>query len=676
MFYSKLGILMVLVSLTFSNSTAETNLSLMPYPKEIKMGEGKYRLDKDFTLSVKNYDEKVFSYATRFLRRLDDRTGLFFSQDFITAINDPSEAQLEIHFTNSEEIKLGVNESYQLEITQDKINLSGKTNFGVMRGLETLLQLLMVDEDGYYFPVLEINDAPRFPWRGLLIDVCRHFMPMDVLKRNIDGMAAVKMNVLHLHLSEDQGFRIESKIYPKLQELGSDGLYYTQTEMKEIIKYAADRGIRIIPEFDVPGHSTSWFVGYPELASAPGPYEIERNWGVMDPTINPTKEETYVFLDNLFGEMAALFPDEYFHIGGDENNGKQWDANDSIQEFMEENNIKDNHELQVYFNKRVLEILTKHSKKMIGWDEILVPGIPKSVMIQSWRGVESLVKSAQEGYKGILSNGYYIDLMQPASFHYLNDPIPADSPLTDEEKKNILGGEATMWSELVTSETVDSRIWPRTAAIAERLWSNQSVNNVDDMYKRLDRISFLLEEHGLTHIKNYDMMLRRLTNNQSIDELKTLVDVIEPVKIYSRHSQGVKYTQYSPYTRVVDAARPESDRARKFNKCVQEYLKSKNVEKEKAIKYWLDTWRINHEKLLPIISQSPIIKEIEPLSQNLADISQVGLEALKLLSDGNSASSKWLDKANALIESAKEPYGQTEIHVIEGIENLVEATEE
>ncbi|NOX67293.1 MAG: beta-hexosaminidase, partial [Chlorobi bacterium] len=220
-----------------------------------------------------------------------------------------------------------------------------------------------------------------------------------------------------------------------------------------------------------------------------------------------------------------------------------------------------------------------------------------------------------------------------------------------------------------------SRIWPRTAAIAERLWSSQSMNDVDDMYKRLSRISFLLEELNLTHIKNYDMMLRRLTNKQSIKELKILVDIIEPVKIYTRHSQGVKYTQYSPYTRVADAAHPESDRARKFNKCVQEYLTSKDIEKEKVIKYWLDTWRNNHEKLLPIISQSPIIKEIEPLSQNLTDISQVGLEALVLLREGTSAQTKWLDKANALIESAKEPYGQTEIHVIEGIENLVKATE-
>jgi hexosaminidase len=675
MFHTKLGISMVLFSLVFFDSSiSASNLQLMPYPKEVKMGTGKFRIDNEFTVSVNNNDEKIFAAATRLIRRLDARTGLFLTQDFIREVNDPSDSRMEISFNNSEEIKLNIDESYQLLISENKIKLTAESNFGTMHGLETLLQLLMVDDDGYYFPVLEINDEPRFPWRGLLIDVCRNFLPIDVLKRNLDGMAAVKMNVLHLHLSEDQGFRIESKVYPKLHELGSDDLFYTQTEIKEIIKYAGDRGIRVIPEFDVPGHATSWFVGYPKLASAPGPYTIERNWGVMDPTIDPTKEETYVFLNNLFNEMATLFPDEYFHIGGDENNGKQWDNNEKIQIFMEENEIEDNHQLQVYFNKHVLDILTKLGKKMVGWDEILVPGIPKSVMIQSWRGQEALVESAQEGYKGILSNGYYIDLMQPASFHYLNDPIPVGSPLTEEEKKNILGGEATMWSELVTQETVDSRIWPRTAAIAERLWSSQSINDVDDMYERLNKISYLLEEHGLLHIKNYEMMLRRLTNN-NIDELKILVDVIEPVKIYSRLSQGIKYTQYSPYTRVVDAARPESDRAREFNKCVDEFLKSKDSEKEESIKQWLNTWKTNHEKLLPIIYQSPIIKEIEPLSQNLADISKIGLEALVLLREGNSAPIKWLDKADALIEEAREPYGQTEIHVIDGIENLVRASE-
>ncbi|MEN8191458.1 MAG: family 20 glycosylhydrolase [Bacteroidota bacterium] len=653
--------------------TYASDINVMPYPKEVKLNTGKFRLDTNFTVSVKNQDEIFFSAASRFIGRLDSRTGLFLNQDCISSKDETVDSKMEIKFNESVNVELNINESYKLVITESKVSLSAETTIGALYGIETLLQLVMIDKEGYYFPTIEIFDEPRFPWRGLLIDVGRQFLPIDVLKRNIDGMLSAKMNVLHLHLSEDQGFRIESKVYPKLHELGSDGLYYTQAEIKEIVRYASERGIRVIPEFDIPGHATSWFVGYPELASAQGPYTIERNWGVKDPTMDPTKEKTYEFLENLFTEITPLFPDPYFHIGGDENNGKQWDKNESIQEFMKENDIADNHELQAYFNKRVLEILTKLNKKMIGWDEILVPGIPKTIMIQSWRGHESLVQSAREGYKGILSNGYYIDLVQPASFHYLNDPIPVDSPLSDEEKKNILGGEATSWGELVTYETVDSRIWPRTAAIAERLWSDQSVNDIDDMYERIDRFSFQLEEHGLLHIKNYEMMLRRLTNNQSIDELKILVDVIEPVKIYQRLYQGVKYTQYSPYTRIVDAARPESERARKFNKCVAKYLNSKDTTKENKIKKWLTTWKDNHEKLIPIISNSPIIREIESHSQNLSDISQVGLEAIVLLKQEETAPVKWLDKASALIENAKKPYGQTEIHVIDGIEKLVEA---
>jgi len=274
----------------------------------------------------------------------------------------------------------------------------------------------------------------------------------------------VKMNVLHLHLSEDQGFRIESKVYPKLHQMGSNGEYFTQQQIREIIAYAADRGIRVVPEFDMPGHATSWFVGYPELASAPGPYVIEKKFGVFDPTIDPTKKSTYKFLKKFLGEMCDLFPDAYFHIGGDENNGKQWDTNEEIKSFMKKNDLKNNHELQNYFNGKVLAILQKKGKKMIGWDEILQPGLPKDALIQSWRGKEGLKSAASQGYQVILSNGFYIDLAEPAWKHYTNDPIPSELNLTEAEQKFILGGEATMWAELVTPETIDSRIWPRTAA--------------------------------------------------------------------------------------------------------------------------------------------------------------------------------------------------------------------
>ncbi len=202
--------------------------------------------------------------------------------------------------------------------------MSAPNPLGVLRGLETFRQLVVSTPQGPELPVVDIEDHPRFPWRGLHLDVSRHWMPIEVVKRNLDGMAAVKLNVFHWHLSDDQGFRVESKRFPKLQQLGSDGLFYTQEQVREVIAYAQDRGIRVVPEFDMPGHTTSWLVGYPQLASAPGPYQIERNWGVFDPTLDPTRESTYQFLDAFIGEMAALFPDPFFHIGGDEVTGQQW----------------------------------------------------------------------------------------------------------------------------------------------------------------------------------------------------------------------------------------------------------------------------------------------------------------------------------------------------------------
>ena len=666
-------IIIVLFTNLYYAGNGNSELNLMPVPQQLIMSTGKFRITGDLKIEIKGEpDQRLYPAATRALRRLDARTGLFFRQDHITPESDFDSCNVIIECAAAGKIELGQDESYNINISEDMVRIKAPNDLGAMHGLETLLQLLNADSEGYFFPCLTINDKPRFPWRGLLIDVCRHFMPVDVLKRNLDGLAAVKMNVFHWHLSEDQGFRVESKIYPKLHDLGSDGFYYTQEQVKDVIKYAADRGIRVIPEFDVPGHATSWFVGYPELASAPGPYTIERGWGIKDPTFNPAIEETYTFLDNLFGEMAALFPDEYFHIGGDENNGKQWDANEQIQEFMKENDIEDNHQLQAYFNNRVLKILTKHGKKMVGWDEILHKDMPTNIVIQSWRGKEALIKSAQQGYMGILSNGYYIDLIQPASFHYLNDPLDKDSPLTEEECKRILGGEATSWAELVTPETVDSRIWPRTAAIAERLWSPREVTDLDDMYKRLERISYLLEEHGLLHIKNYRMMLRRLTDNNDITALKILVDVVEPVRFYQRHFQGVKYTQYSPYTRIVDAARPESMTARNFSILVDNYLTEKDDASLKMIIQWLEKWRSNYEELKATMNLSPIVREIEPLSINLQNISLVGLEALQLIKQNNKAPFDWIDKAGAMIEEAKKPYGQVELRIVDPIEKLVE----
>ena len=340
-------IFMFIVFLPVYGQDVKMQSNLMPMPEKVTLSEGKFRLDDSFTMSVKNFgNERLYKYATRTLQRLVGRTGLFLSQGFVTEKTTGDTASFVISCERKGDVKLHENESYQLSITPEKVTLISETDIGAFRGMETFLQLLSVDEVGYFLPTIKIEDKPRFPWRGLLIDACRHFIPVEAIKRNLDGMAAVKLNVLHWHLTEDQGFRVECKTFPKLHELGSDGYYYTQDQIKEIIDYAADRGIRVMPEFDIPGHATSWFVGYPEYASAPGPYSIERTFGVQNPVFNPILEKTYDFFDAFFKEMTQLFSDEYLHIGGDENNGKHWNANKEIQQFMKENNIKDNHELQ------------------------------------------------------------------------------------------------------------------------------------------------------------------------------------------------------------------------------------------------------------------------------------------------------------------------------------------
>jgi hexosaminidase len=654
--------------------TARRNL--MPVPANIAWKSGRLPVAKNFTVAVSGKtDERLKNYIFRVMRRLESRTVLEFSRDFSS---DAANANLliETASTGNAIPQLGDDESYNLEISDRQAKITAPTTVGAMRGLETFLQLLEGDANGFYFPAVSISDKPRFPWRGLLIDVARHFQPMEVLKRNLDAMAAVKMNVLHWHLTEDQGFRVESKKFPELHQMGSDGNFYTQEQVREIIKYAADRGIRVMPEFDMPGHATAWLVSHPEIGSAPGPFKIERQPGIFDPTLDPTNEKTYQLLEVFFKEMSALFPDKYMHIGGDENEGKQWNANPQIQAFMKEKGIKNNHELQTYFNQRLLKFLQKDGKIMMGWDEIFQPALPKDVVIHSWRGQKALAEAAQQGYSGVLSSGYYIDLVFPASQHYVVDPIPADTTLTAEEQKRILGGEATMWSEWVSPETIDSRIWTRTAAIAERLWSPREVNDVDDMYRRLDVVSAQLEELGLTHRKNQAMLLRRLTNNQDITALQTLVSVIEPVKEYRRY-QVRPQSMLSPLTGLIDAAQADAPGAREFNKLIQNYAKNKDFRNALIpLSIFFANWKNSGAVLRKQIEKAPALMEANQLAVDLENLGEIGSEAAGFFREGKKSSAEWRDEnLKRLDEIAKQKAG-LEFQVIESMKILVNATAE
>jgi hexosaminidase len=655
-------------------ASAEGVLGLMPAPESVTVRDGRFRVDENLAIGGPGpATSRAFRAGARFMSRLAGRTGIFLKQDFLAAQSPPGESGIVYAFERAGKLLPNEDESYSLSVGPARVSLTAATDIGVLRGLETLLQLLCADEAGYYFPCVDITDKPRFTWRGLLIDVGRHFQPVDVIKRNLDAMAAVKMNVFHWHLTEDQGFRVESKVFPKLHQLGSDGMFYTQAQIRDVIDYAADRGIRVMPEFDIPGHSTSWFAAYPEFSSAPGSYAIERKFGVFGPAFNPADERIYPFFDAFLKEMSALFPDPYLHIGGDEVEGHQWDANPAIQAFKKKNGLADNGALQAYFNKRLLKILTKHGKKMVGWDEIFQPGLPTDIVIHSWRGQKALVEAAQKGYQGILSNGYYIDLCQTAEAHYLNDPLPQDSPLDDRQKGLVLGGEATMWSELVTPETIDSRIWPRTAAIAERLWSPAAVRNVDDMYRRLGHVSLEIEELGLLHLKNPDMIFRRLACGVPIKPLKVLAEAAEPLKEYARNSQGVTYTSLSPFTRFVDACAPESLPARAFRKKVDRFLAGKDPKIGLELRKTLTLWKDNHALVLALIAGAPALREVEPLSLNLARACEIGLEALSHLSKGEGQPASWTEaRGKALAEAAK-PAAHAELAVAKAIAKLVEA---
>ncbi len=666
--------LLLMSSVVTGRAESPQSHHLMPVPATVRFQSGRLALPAAFTVATKGHtDDRLKGGIDRMARRLESATGQTYARG-VAADAATATLVVECQGPGAAVPKIGEDESYSLDVSATQATLRAPTVVGALRGLETFLQLVEGGRDGAYLPCVSIQDAPRFKWRGLMIDSARHFQPLDVIKRNLDGMASVKMNVLHWHLTEDQGFRVESKKFPELHQKGSDGLFYTQEQIRDVIAYARDRGIRVVPEFDMPGHATSWVVSHPELASAPGPYEIERGAGIFDPTLDPTREETYKFLDVFLTEMAGLFPDEYMHIGGDENNGKQWDANPKIQAFKKEKGLADNHALQAYFNQRILKVITRNGKRMMGWDEILHPDMPKNAVIQSWRGPAGLAAAASAGYDVLLSNGYYIDLMYPASQHYANDPLPAGSPLTPEQATHVLGGEATMWSEYVSPETIDSRIWPRTAAIAERLWSPREVADVPDMYRRLAVVSVQLEMLGLTHERNVDVLLRRMAKSGDIGPLRTLVSVVEPVKEY-RRGQQFPTTMLSPLTTLVDAARADSAEGREFAWMVDALLADApryGANRERIVES-LSRWRDARLGVDLVAARSPILEPHAPLAADLSSAGAIGLEAMAYLSARTAPPAGWAEASLARLDEAAKPKAALELVIVPSVRRLVTA---
>ena len=655
-----------------ARAQAPATLNLMPVPSSVAVRNGSINIDSTFRVAVVHGDDARLMHAVeRMIPRLEYRTGIAMSH---AIAHDSIGATLVIDCEGPGERVQGIDEdeSYTLTSGNGSLTLHAATTVGVIRGLETVLQLVDGDAQHYFIPNVSITDTPRFKWRGLLVDVSRHFEPVSEIERTLDGMSAVKLNVLHWHLSDDQGIRVESKRYPKLQGVGSDSLYYTQAQIREVVAYARDRGIRVVPEFDMPGHSSAWFVGYPQYASGPGPYAIGRRWTGYTGVFDPTRETVYRFIDGFIGEMSALFPDAYWHIGGDEVNATQWKQSVRIQRFMTTHHLADNAALQAYFNQRLSRILTKHHKHMIGWDEILHPDLPRTTVVQSWRGTQYLGQAVSQGFSGILSAPYYLDAMKSSEQMYLADPLAGDSTLTPDQVARVLGGEACMWSELISYGSIDSRVWPRLAAIAERFWSPRSVTDVGDMYRRLAVENVRLEQVGLGQASHTDRFLRRIVNGPDIAPLADLLRFAEPVTLGQR-VRGGPTTQMTPLVQVVDAAVPDPPDRWRIQQLVDTVVTSRNtsVAAHDTLAQWFASWRDLAPRVHDAASRSPLAQGAIPAADALSSVGDIGLAALEARKSGVPLSQAWADSAKATLIAADKPQGLLHLVVVPAVRRLL-----
>ncbi|ORJ26957.1 family 20 glycosylhydrolase [Rouxiella badensis] len=771
-------------------ATPAGNLPLMPWPQQVEVAPqaGKWRVDNRLSVAVSG--DNLGPLPQRWRERIELQTGWTLQPQPTDATQ--SKIQVVIKHKVDALPKPDSDESYDLEVTPQGAIINANTRFGAIHGMETLLQLLQNDGENTFLPLVRIHDNPRFAWRGVLLDSARHFLPVSTIKRQLDGMAAAKLNVLHWHLTDDQGWRFASEHYPKLQQLASDGEFYTVAEMKDVVAYATSLGIRVVPEIDMPGHASAIAVAYPELISAPGPFSMQREWGVHEPTLDPSNEQVYKFADTLVGELAAIFPDPYLHIGGDEVKDTQWQNSTAIKAYMKKNHIADSHALQAAFNKRLQQILQKHHRHMVGWDEIFHPDLPKNIVIQSWQGPDSLGASAQQGYLGILSTGFYLDQPQSSAYHYRNEilpqPLGVDQNLAEGEKaqswafsmprlkgspvegsfsliegkqgwrgfidfkgktrralrdivwqnngqvsfavdtwmgdtrpvltlkdgkfdgyfvignarypatgnplseipqgtppvvpdargmQNILGGEAALWQENITSEILDLKLWPRGFVVAERLWSAEDVKDIDNMYQRLAKVdAWSAVSVGLQQHAETTRLMTRLANSSDITPLLTLSSALEPAQYYTRQHLKFKagnYQQFEPLNRLVDALPAESNAVRQLDNQVKALLADgKDVQAARAIRNQLTLWRDNRAQVEPILAQNYVLKPVQPVAEQLSQLSVLGLKWLDNIQRGEHITAEERQKAQTQLDSAAQIQDELVIAAVYPLQRLLQ----
>ena len=474
------------------------NLSIIPKPDKLEFKEGFFLLSNNTEIIFNESSKSISNYFSEQLKIL---YGIELKpvQSISPAKNSYVELEIDANFKDTNP------EAYTLSIRKSKITISAKTETGLFRGIHTILQIIPDSikqgekNISIQIPCLEIFDKPRFEWRGLNLDCGRHFMTKDFIKRYIDILAHYKFNKFHWHLTEDQGWRIEIKKYPKLTGIGAwrkeaDGTiyggFYTQEDIKEIAEYAKSRYITIIPEIEMPGHCLASLASYPENSCTGGPFEVGTQWGVMKDVYCAGNEKTYEFLQNILSEVVALFPSEYIHIGGDEVPKDRWKECPKCQEKIKSEKLKNEHELQSYFIKRISDFLLTKGKKIIGWGEILQGGLTAGATVQSWEDFKAAIDAAKLKHYSVCS---------PASHTYLNadaddlnmetcysfDPIPEE--LNKDEWKFILGSEANLWTENAPQETVDSKLFPRILALAEVFWTSKEHKNYGEFYSRVQK---------------------------------------------------------------------------------------------------------------------------------------------------------------------------------------------
>ena len=494
-------------------NTHAQEINIIPQPSLVNKGVGSFQINA-LTKIVLTSDSlsKSAVFLNQYLQQFYG-----FQLKVVTNNNNPGKNAIILNCK-----KLGViviAGAYKMEIKKDNIYIEGKDDSGVFYAIQSLIQLLPFEKSGNLkVPQLEIIDSARFAYRGMHLDVCRHFFPVEYIKKYIDYIALYKMNTFHWHLTDDQGWRIEIKKYPELTRVGGYrngtiighypgkgndsikyGGFYTQEQIKEVVKYASDRYITIIPEIEMPGHGCAALTAYPELGCTGGPYQVQGTWGVFDDVFCAGNEHTFQFLEGVLNEVMQLFPSKYIHIGGDECPKTSWIKCPKCQQRIKDNNLKDEHELQSYFIQRIEKYINSNGRKIIGWDEILEGGLAPNASVMSWRGKEGGIAAAKQKHNVIMTpGGYcYFDHSQtknedsvtfggylPIEQVYSFEPIP--SILTDSEVQYILGAQANVWTEYIGNEKkLEYTIFPRMSALSEVLWSSKESRNLNNFQGRL-----------------------------------------------------------------------------------------------------------------------------------------------------------------------------------------------